>query len=123
EQLLWEGRAGFELAYDRQNYATDTFAAFHATNDRVSLDINLTLLHPTAEGSLQPAPNPNFGRPMIATQTWRTITDSERDAARLTAFLTHDFRRSSRGWLGRLLGGHRATLLGDQSTFDRKFVM
>ena len=123
EQLLWDGRGGFELAYDQQDYATDSFAAFHAGVERIAFDVNPTLLHPTAEGSLQPAPNPNFGRPMIGTQTWRTITDSERDAVRLTAFLTHDFRRSSRGWLGRLLGSHRATLLGDRSTFERKFVM
>lgn len=123
EQLLWDGRGGFELAFDQQNYATDTFAAFHAGAERVALDVNPTLLHPTAEGSLVAAPNPNFGRPFIGTQTWRSITDSERSALRLTAFLAHDFRRESRGWLGRVLGSHRATVLGDRATYERKFVM
>jgi len=123
EQLVWDGRAGLEVAYDHQNYATDTFAAFHAGPERIALDINPTLLFPTAAGSLVPAPNPNFGRPWIGTQTWKSITDSERDASRVTAFLTHDFRRSSSGWLGRLLGSHRATLLGDRSSYERKFVM
>lgn len=123
EQLLWDGRGGFELAFDQQNYATDTFAAFHAGSERIAFDINPVLLHPTTEGSLEPAPNPNFGRPMIGTQTWRTVTDSEREALRLTAFFSHDFRRGSKGWLGRLLGSHRATVLGDRSTYERKVVM
>lgn len=122
EQLLFKGKAGFELAFDRQHYDTDSFATFHAGIERIFMDINPTLLHPTAAGSLVAAPNPNFGRPAIMTQTWRSVANSRRDASRLTAFVAHDFRASLPEWVGRLLGSHRATVLADQSSQERKFV-
>jgi hypothetical protein len=57
-------------------------------------------------------PNPNVGRPFITDsgQFGNNTTAVDREASRLTAFLTHDFtRQGGQNWATRLLGRHTLT--------------
>lgn len=115
EQVLWEGKAGFELAFDRQEYEQENWIAFHAGAEQVFLDINETLLYSDLNGDgFSPAPNPNYGRPAIMTQTWSPRSVTDQDVFRFTGFAKHDFRENNEGWLGKLLGRHRLTALADE---------
>jgi len=129
EQVLWKGRAGFEIAYDYQDSFRRDFTAFNFTNSEVILDNQETLWLPTdpnyrTTGVVAPQPNPNYGRPFILTKARPGTYDSQREAARVTAFVKYDFaERLERGsWLGRLLGRHTLTVLGDQSTFHERQI-
>ena len=129
EQVLWKGRAGFELAFDYQDLFRRDFAAFNFGNAEVIIDIQETLWLPTdpnyrTSGVVAPQPNPNYGRPFILTKASPRTYDSQREAGRFTGFIKHDFAGNvKRGsWVGKLLGRHTLTFLGDKSTFDEKQV-
>lgn len=55
--------------------------------------------------------NPNVGRAFVSSNNaWGNRSlDSERETARATAFVQHDFKDKSEGWLGRILGLHTLT--------------
>ena len=129
EQVLWKGRAGFELAYDYQDLFRRDFTAFNFGNAEVILDINETLWLPTdpnyrTSGVVAPMRNPNYGRPFILTKASPRIYDSQREAARFTGFIKYDFAEKLKrdSWVGKLLGRHTLTGLADTSTFDEKQV-
>jgi hypothetical protein len=129
EQVLWKGRAGFELAFDYQDLYRRDFAAFNFGNAEVIFDIQETLWLPTdpnyrTSGNVAPQRNPNYGRPYLITKASPRTYDSQRAAGRFTGFVKHDFaEKMKRGsWLGKLLGRHTLTVLGDQSTFDEKQI-
>jgi len=68
-------------------------------------------------------PNPNVGRPFVSTtggSNYSETTTSE--DKRVTAYVTHDFRRDNSGWIGRVVGKHTVTgLWADSSqTTDRR---
>ena len=120
EQILLNGNAGIEVAFDKQEYNTDSYVAFSSYAENVFFDINEVLLHPDENGNQ--IPNPNYGRPAIMTQAWRTVSESEQEVARLSAFIKHDFRDQADGWLGRVLGRHRVSFLADREQVDEKDV-
>ena len=104
EQILMGGRAGFELAYNRQNF--ERSRDFPITGDEeIYIDTNRFLsIRSTAypEG----IPNPNFGRPFIISRDVfkDQFNTSKRESLQATAFLQHDFtQRTSHftRWLGR----------------------
>jgi hypothetical protein len=129
EQVLWKGRAGFELAYDYQDLYRADFTAFNGGNAEVMFDINEVLWLPTdpnyrTSGVAAPQPNPNYGRPFVLTKAGRRTTDTQREAVRFTGFVKLDLaeklKRGSR-W-GKLLGSHTITGLADKNTFDEKVL-
>lgn len=129
EQVLWEGRAGFELAFDYQDLFRRDYAAFNFGNAEVMIDIQETLWLPAdpnyrTSGQAAPQPNPNYGRPYLITKASPRTYDAQREAARFTGFVKHDFQRRLRrgSRLGKLLGRHTLTMLLDRSTFDEKQV-
>lgn len=129
EQVLWKGRAGFELAFDYQDLFRRDYTAFNGGNAEVTFDINEIIWLPTdpnyrASGVVAPKPNPNYGRPFVLSKASNRLIDTQREAARFTGFVKHDFaEKLKRGsWLGKLLGSHTLTGLVDRSTFDEKVV-
>jgi len=129
EQVLWGGRAGFELACDYEDLFHRAYNAFNFANDTVFFDIQETLWLPTdpnyrTSGVVAPQPNPNYGRPFILTRGAPATFDAQTAAARFTGFVKYDFaehlRRNS--LLGRLLGRHTLTVLGDRSTSKARVV-
>ena len=114
EQRLLKGKAGFELAYDKQSYETwfrlpFTGGSNSAQNNfgDVVIDINQYLSNDE--------PNPNVGRMMISLRgdpgfnaegtslSGRQESESDREAIRFTAFADLDFRNreGKMKWLGR----------------------
>ncbi len=127
EQVLWKGKAGFEIAFDQQSLKSADFTAFNGGNSEVMFDINETLWLPTdpnyrTSGVVQPMANPNYGRPFVMTKAGRRTIETERNAGRFTGFVKHDFTEKRKGWFGRLLGRHTLTGLADRSVFDEKLL-
>ena len=107
EQLLPNRKGGVELAYNKQYARTAFNNPFNWATYGIGIDVNTVLL----DGS----PNPNFGRPMIASDSWRTETKSTRENKRATAFYTLETKVGP-DWLRRLLGTHTFTANFSDST-------
>lgn len=127
EQVLWKGKGGFELAFDYQDLYREDFTAFNGANAEIMFDVNEVLWLPTdpnyrTSGVVEPMPNPNYGRPFVLTKAGRRVIDTQREAARFTGFVKHDFAERRKGWVGKVLGRHTLTGLADQSTFDEKVL-
>jgi outer membrane receptor protein involved in Fe transport len=96
-QTFLRDLAGFELAYDRQGFFRENFGMFGFDAYTLHVDMQNKLV----DG----APNPNFGRPYVASDSiGNNFVDTTREAARATAYGTLDLRRKT-GWL-RHLGRH-----------------
>jgi outer membrane receptor protein involved in Fe transport len=96
----WEhslGRIGFELAYNHEDLTRNWYALLNVNRGyAINIDLNTTL--PIG------GPNPNFGRPFVASGSQRNTNHSERNTARATTFVELDFARRSDSaikWLGR----------------------
>lgn len=90
------GSVGFEAAANREQLARSFFDMFPGGRGyNINIDINTTL--PWG------VPNPNFGRPFVASNNTRNTTESVRKTARLTTYLEVDFARKTERlkWLGR----------------------
>ncbi|HWL16517.1 MAG TPA: TonB-dependent receptor plug domain-containing protein, partial [Opitutus sp.] len=98
EQLFLNGDAGIELVYDRQ--AADSSMLRGISNsyrgNNIFIDVNTV----TPDGR----PNPNFGRPFIASNGYFYNYDKLYETGRATAFLRHDFTKEGNSFLRRLLG-------------------
>ncbi|MBK1876060.1 TonB-dependent receptor plug domain-containing protein [Pelagicoccus mobilis] len=123
EKLLWDGRAGFELAYDKQTMDKDNIAGMNENSGLVTIDINETLNIPyldsngeyilNDDGNPQLTPNPNFGRPMFVSkgETGRKPEHNEKDTIRLTSFVKIDLEQND-NWT-KWLGNHTVSFLVD----------
>ncbi|MSU73225.1 MAG: hypothetical protein EXS43_12960, partial [Opitutus sp.] len=99
-QTFFRDLAGFELAYDRQIYGRNNFGMFGFDAYTLFVDINGKLVDGT--------PNPNVGRPYVASDSiGNNLADLTRQAYRATAYATLDLRRRSNGL--RHLGRHVIT--------------
>lgn len=88
---------GLELAYDRQTFNRENFGVFGFDAYTLFVDFNTKLV----DG----APNPNFGRPYVASDSiGNNFSEVTREAKRATAYATLDLRRRP-GWQ-RHLGRH-----------------
>ncbi len=108
-QTFFNNKFGFDLSYDHQSIERGQYSFDGA--GVLYVDINTHNIDGT--------PNANFGRPYIETNyTYgNSRYNSDRDAARVTAFVDHDFNRDrTGGFLRKLLGRH--TLTGLLSTED-----
>lgn len=100
EQLTPDKKGGVELAYNHQYLRSSFNNPFNWETYGIGVDLNTVLL----DGS----PNPNFGRPVIASDSWSTETKSTRDNQRATAFYTLEPKFGPE-WLRQLLGTHTIT--------------
>ncbi len=105
EQLLPDRNGGVELAYNRESVHNGFQNPFNWESYGIGVDVNKTLL----DGS----PNPNFGRPVMASDSWASDTLEDRTNKRLTAFYTFSLKNAGPVWLQKLIGTH--TLTGSYS--------
>jgi outer membrane receptor protein involved in Fe transport len=103
EQRFLKDKLGFEFAFDVQSSTHSDYRSLTGQHYNIFLDINTKLLNG--------APNPNFGRPMIAGHGTHSINDTRRATNRLTGYYELDLRRirERTPWLGRVLGRHTFT--------------
>ncbi|MBM3864735.1 MAG: hypothetical protein FJ381_02400 [Verrucomicrobia bacterium] len=96
-QTFLRDLVGIELAYDRQTFNRENFGVFGFDAYTLFVDFNTKLV----DG----APNPNFGRPYVASDSiGNNFSEVTREAKRATAYATLDLRRRP-GWQ-RHLGRH-----------------
>lgn len=98
EQSFLNGNGGLEIAFDKQELSREWSLPFTGNRDyaiRIDVSENLTY---------NDVPNPNVGRPIIAT-VWGDMNTSntDREALRATAFYQFDFtdRSDNKKWLGK----------------------
>ncbi|WP_414660143.1 hypothetical protein [Horticoccus sp. 23ND18S-11] len=114
EQRAWKDRVGVELAYfaeslERKN--RNNYVSTQANANHIRIDPNLFL----PDGR----PNPNVGRPYVdSAQAIFNQNRREREAMRGTAYLRYDFKDVS-PTLGKWLGKHTATILGERTQLDQ----
>lgn len=130
EQLFWGGNAGFEIGFDKQETDRFGYTNFNGWSGQIQIDVNRTLLQPLLDenGSIirdsngnivnQARLNPNFGRPFTKNKSSASGEIDDREAARFTAFLKHDFAERNDGWL-KWLGKHTLTGMGDR--YEREY--
>jgi hypothetical protein len=120
EQLFLGGKAGAELAYNRQTFTSlrDFSIPTGGNDEGILIDVNYYLSVKTSSG--QPILNPNFGRPFISTTDVFRLASNRvtREAGQLTAFYKLDFTRESFRW-ARQLGKHTFTGLLFKTEIER----
>lgn len=109
-QTYFGGRAGIEIAHDRQAYRNGHINWINNPNN-INIDINRNIrrstefANPAAYGP--EVPNPGFQRLVIVSNTEGLRNFSDRSASRLTAFSHLDpGRLADRPWLTRVFGKH-----------------
>jgi hypothetical protein len=121
EQLLLDGKAGFEAAYNRQSFTRRRDFPIPGSGDDegIFVDVNsvLSIRSPAFPNGI---PNPNFGRPFISTpDVFRDqMNRTNRESYQLTAFFNHDFSRSDSKW-ARQLGRHTLSALLFKTEIER----
>ncbi len=105
EQRLLNGKAGVELAANRDSLENGNWIGLDSIISGYALRVDMQNLLPDGR------PNPNFGRPFTVAYSKASIHSYDRDTIRGTGFYTLDLRRvgESRPWVGKLLGVHRLT--------------
>lgn len=89
-QTFLRGLLGVELAYDRQGFYRSNFGMFGFDAYTIHVDMQNKLVDGT--------PNPNFGRPYVASDSiGNNFVDTTREAFRATSYGTLDFRKRD-GW-------------------------
>lgn len=115
EQLFLDGDAGVELVYDRQKALSSMLRGISNSyrGNNIFMDVNTV----TTDGR----PNPNFGRPFIASNGFFYNYNTLFESGRATGFLKHNFARSRSekpSFWRRLLGVQSVT--GMYSTLRRE---
>ncbi len=104
EQRLLDGKAGFELAANRESVDNGNTMGLDSIISGYTLRVDMETKLPNGLA------NPNFGRPFTVAYSKANLRNADRDTARATAYYNLDLRKvGSRPWLGRLLGEHRFT--------------
>ncbi|MBE2212902.1 MAG: TonB-dependent receptor [Opitutaceae bacterium] len=124
DQTFWDGKAGFQLALDHQEYASWRWG--NLNNPSISIDVftklPVALLNPET-GLYEPVDNPNFGRPyVISPSTGNNRSYTTRDTQRVTPFVDLDFRQllKSDNWATKILGRHTITGLFERNEVERE---
>lgn len=121
EQLLLDGKAGVELAYNDQTFTTvrDFSIPTGGNDEGILIDVNsvLSVRSPEFPNGI---PNPNFGRPFITTtDVFRDqLNRTTRESKQVTTFIKHDFTQSESGW-AKWLGRHTLSSLFFRTNIDR----
>jgi hypothetical protein len=105
EQRLLEGRAGVELAFNRDSLENGNWLGLDSIISGYALRVDMQTKLPDGRA------NPNFGRPFTVAYSKASVHSLDRDTGRATGYYNLDLRKvgSSRPWLGNLLGVHRIT--------------
>lgn len=101
EQLLPDHSGGIEIALNKERLHTSFNNPFNWQTYGIGVDINSRLL----DGSV----NPNYGRPVIASDSWSTETKSSRQENRVTGFYSWSLKNEGPQWLRKLVGAHTVT--------------
>ncbi|MCB1124157.1 MAG: hypothetical protein KJT03_21580, partial [Verrucomicrobiae bacterium] len=122
EQELLNGRAGIEIAWDRQSRNRERFTPF-SSGDNKSISIDITTHLPPGDairdGVPDSYPNENLGRPVIDNEgDRRTEEYHDQETFRATIFGTLDFSDFVEGTWGKILGKHTLTGLYEDRTND-----
>ena len=101
EQILLNGDAGIEIAYDEQRYESAWSLPFTQAGRQHGADVVFDISEYIGNGE----PNPNLGRPVIIDESFGSYdqVSTDREAFRATAFYSIDFaeKTDNLGWLGR----------------------
>ncbi len=100
EQLLPNKKGGIELAYSNEDAHWSFANPFNWATYGIAIDINTVLL----DGR----PNAYLGRPVIASDSWSTETQTTRESMRATAFYKLEMNKGPE-WLQKLIGTHTVT--------------
>lgn len=124
EQLLWDGKAGIELAWDNQSAHRESFLPFIGAdggtlgNSTIGIDIQRNLPYSTdrEDGSID---NPNVGRPIMRNNGLQTRHNwLDRETLRATAYVQLDAKDYLGDKLGFWLGNHTITTVYSEETSD-----
>lgn len=112
EQLILNGKAGFELAFNRENFERKRDFPISGNENQIFIDTTEYLsirtdAYPAQAVANQLIRNPNFGRPMIVSRdAFRDqVNTTKREGLHATAFVQHDFTKAGNR-LAKLLGRH-----------------
>lgn len=129
-QTFLDEQAGFSLDYNKEHYQSGEVAMLGGNvglfidpmkvfNDG-SPDVGATAgVEPFSNGT----PNTNLGRPFVSsTRGANDSYNSDRESKRATGFVTHDFAKGDKSWLGRIVGTQTLTGLvaDDQQATDSR---
>lgn len=114
-QTLLHDQVGFSLDYNKQHYEDGAINPFGGA---VPLYVDVMSTNNDGTSLATASANPNFGRPFVLNNDNATNFDytSDRDDARATAFVTHNFRNDSNDWWAKILGTQTLTGLADRAT-------
>ncbi|MDA1069761.1 MAG: TonB-dependent receptor plug domain-containing protein, partial [Verrucomicrobia bacterium] len=120
EHVFLNQNAGINISFDYQDFdrASYTIGPDPDGAGPITLDINTHMLYPTAVGSLEPAPNPNFGRPVMMTRRFNTHESSETTRKTTRATLFYKLNFTERDDWAKWLGNHTFTFLADREEQD-----
>ncbi len=116
-QTFLDNKMGFEAVYNRESFKDGQISFLTDTRQAINVDMMAVYSDGSPAGlNGEPfqdgTPNPNVGRPFVSDsgQGGNQSNDVERDAARVTGFVTHDFTEGgNRAFWARLLGKHTLT--------------
>ena len=103
EQRLLEGRAGAEVAFNRDNLDNGSALGLDSIISGYSLRIDMQNRLPNGQT------NPNFGRPFTVAYSKASVRAYDRDTARATGYYNLDLRQKGPTWVRQVLGQHRFT--------------
>ncbi|WP_221030186.1 TonB-dependent receptor plug domain-containing protein [Actomonas aquatica] len=123
EQTLFDGRAGLELVYDKQEY--DDGQSRNLNDPYISVDIRSNLMRYPGELDGLAVANPNVGRAFVAGNSkngGNTQMFSDRENLRATAFadIQFDDFMDSDSLVARILGRHVITGVYSEETYERE---
>ena len=113
-QTFLYDQVGFDIDYNKQHYEDGQINPFGGA---VPLYIDVMSTNNDGTSLATASPNPNYGRPYVINNDNPTNFDytSDREDARATGFVTHDFRKDSNEWWAKLLGIQTLTGLYDDA--------
>lgn len=98
QQLLLNRKAGVELAFNRQHWTESLQNLINESAPWISIDVNTRMW--TGE------PNPNFGRPFIASSGNTSYNEQEIETSRAKLFYELNLQEKFPNRLGAILGKH-----------------
>ena len=114
EQELFEGNVGFELAYNKESADNAWYDTLNQEGYNIHVDPNSH--YPWG------APNPNVGRPFVATLPQAQEQSNDRETLRATVYFKLDFRERFDGALGKILGRHNVTGLFNDYEYNQQWL-
>ena len=110
QQLMFDRKAGFEVAFNQQKWEEGYQSLFNQAAPYISIDVNTRMW----TGEL----NPNFGRPFISTAGTASYTNQKVETSRAKLFYELNLQEKlSNRVIGGILGKHVFSLLAQKETF------